>query len=81
MDDTKTPRDLVRELGIEGHVSSLVNLAMQNPTASMLQEIVEFAMAMGVGGHVAYQARGFIMHHSYYRAFGYEKPSREDLTR
>ena len=57
MTEPTTPADLVRTLGIQECVSSLVNLAKQNPQTSVLEGIIELAMTIGAHGMCTYSDR------------------------
>jgi hypothetical protein len=60
-DPKTTPQELIRLLGIDHQVSPLVNLALHNRDSySMLQMIVEFAMALGAAGLADAQRRGVL---------------------
>lgn len=54
-----TPQELIRDLGLAGNISPLVDLAIQHrDSSSTLQTIIELAVARGARGMVAYQERG-----------------------
>ena len=56
-----TPADLIKELGIEAQVSSLVDLIHDNESRMLTADVVRFAMALGVRATLILERDGEIV--------------------